>query len=356
MLAAANPVYGQYDKTRRPQENIGLPDSLLSRFDLLFIVLDQMDPENDRRIASHVLRGHRYRKPGTDMEPEPLQAVQDDSDDDEEEADKRKIVWQKAHHNSNNTYTSLSNKNSNSNSNSNNNNNETEIDDHATDVLSQDFLRKYIYYAKTKKPELTEEAREYIANRYAEMRSKQDDKTLPVTARSLETIIRLSSAHAKARLSLSIDLGDCKSAMDVLSFALYHEEDVSKKKRKRVGDGNGNGNGNNNINDSVKKTKEVEGEGDEGEGDNMEQDAGEGNGEGKDEGQKREETFNNFKQVLATMFTETKTTENPGELEVSDVMDRVGDIDIDEVEIFLEMLSGQNFLFFDKDENKIYEV
>lgn len=64
MLAAANPVFGQYNPYHTPMENIGLPDSLLSRFDLLFIVLDKMDPEIDRNLADHVLRSHIYRKPG----------------------------------------------------------------------------------------------------------------------------------------------------------------------------------------------------------------------------------------------------------------------------------------------------
>lgn len=54
----------QYDQYKTPMENIGLQDSLLSRFDLLFIMLDQMDPEQDREISDHVLRMHRYRAPG----------------------------------------------------------------------------------------------------------------------------------------------------------------------------------------------------------------------------------------------------------------------------------------------------
>jgi len=64
VLAAANPVYGRYNQYKTPMENIGLQDSLLSRFDLLFIVLDMNDPDNDRQISDHILRIHRYRKPG----------------------------------------------------------------------------------------------------------------------------------------------------------------------------------------------------------------------------------------------------------------------------------------------------
>ncbi|KAL7537409.1 hypothetical protein ACHAXR_007802 [Thalassiosira sp. AJA248-18] len=211
VLAAANPVYGQYDRKRRIQENIGLPDSLLSRFDLLFVVLDQMDPENDRRIAAHVIRGHKYQnaqgRAGHDSD------YDDDDDDssDDEDADKAHAIWARSRYESANPSGVRAG---------------TEDDDpHSDDVLQHDFLRKYLHFAKTRmKPVLTEEARECIAGRYAEMRSRQDERTLPVTARSLETVIRLASAHAKARLSNVVEAEpDVATAMDILSFALYHE-------------------------------------------------------------------------------------------------------------------------------------
>jgi hypothetical protein len=59
VLAAANPLYGKYNRQKRPTENIPLPDSLLSRFDLLFIILDIINPDSDRRISEHVIRMHR---------------------------------------------------------------------------------------------------------------------------------------------------------------------------------------------------------------------------------------------------------------------------------------------------------
>ena len=181
VLAAANPVYGQYDRSRRIQENIGLPDSLLSRFDLLFVVLDQLDPCSDRRIATHVIRGHRYRCGFGHIDHDSNYG--DDTDDDDGSDSLSRSIWQRQ------VTTSAGS---------------SQLDARdssgkcSDDILQHDFLRKYLHFAKTRiNPMLTEGAREYIANRYAEMRSRQDERTLPVTARSLETVIRLATAHAK---------------------------------------------------------------------------------------------------------------------------------------------------------------
>lgn len=51
----------QYDQFKTPMENIGLQDSLLSRFDLLFVMLDTVDTATDEAISDHVIRMHRYR-------------------------------------------------------------------------------------------------------------------------------------------------------------------------------------------------------------------------------------------------------------------------------------------------------
>ena len=73
-------------------------------------------------------------------------------------------------------------------------------------LLAPEFVKKYLEIAKCMKPSLTEEACEMIGEEYSKLRSQDFEssdvaRTQPVTARALETLIRLSTAHAKARLS-----------------------------------------------------------------------------------------------------------------------------------------------------------
>jgi len=60
VIAAANPIYSNYARDLSVAKNIGIPDSLLSRFDLLFVMLDEKDPDQDRQIAERVITNHRY--------------------------------------------------------------------------------------------------------------------------------------------------------------------------------------------------------------------------------------------------------------------------------------------------------
>lgn len=210
VLAAANPVYGQYNKNKRPQENIGLPDSLLSRFDLLFVVLDRLDRGADRNISDHVLRMHRYTRPGQEGIPLSFEVSSTDHmallSDSNGERPKGESIFQKFDPLLHGGQQTASHAGS------------------GDGILTLDFLKKFIYYAKTRfQPVLTDAAIDLIAEGYAELRSQQNARTLPVTARSLETLIRLASAHAKSRLSKSIDREDAEKAMSLMSFALYHD-------------------------------------------------------------------------------------------------------------------------------------
>lgn len=87
--------------------------------------------------------------------------------------------------------------------------------------LKKDFCKKYIAYCKNKiRPTLTDDAVEMIGEKYAQLRDSERNATLPITARCLETMIRLSSAHAKLRLSKKIEKKDVIEVLKVLEYAL----------------------------------------------------------------------------------------------------------------------------------------
>jgi DNA replication licensing factor MCM7 len=69
ILAAANPLYGRYNPKVSPVENINLPAALLSRFDILFLILDTPSVEEDTRLANHITHVHIYEEhPAMDFE------------------------------------------------------------------------------------------------------------------------------------------------------------------------------------------------------------------------------------------------------------------------------------------------
>ncbi|CAJ1077313.1 DNA replication licensing factor MCM3 [Xyrichtys novacula] len=219
VLAAANPVYGRYDQYKSPMDNIGLQDSLLSRFDLLFIVLDQMDPEQDREISDHVLRMHRYRDPreqeGAAMALGGSVDVLATDDPDAVAQEQEELQIYEKH---NNLLHGTKRK--------------------KEKVLSKEFMRKYIHIAKAVTPVLTEEAANHIAEEYSRLRSQEQmgadiARTSPVTARTLETLIRLSTAHAKARMSKAVEMEDSEVAVELVQFAYFKKVLEKEKKRSR---------------------------------------------------------------------------------------------------------------------------
>ncbi|KAM0947007.1 putative DNA helicase [Dioscorea sansibarensis] len=216
VVAAANPIYGTYDRSLTPTKNIGLPDSLLSRFDLLFIVLDQMDPEIDRQISEHVARMHRYCTDDGGMRAFSKGSMCAEEDDNEINAP----IFVKYDRVLHGQERKRGRKGKN-------------------ERLTIKFLKKYIHYAKNRiQPKLTDEASDHIATAYAELRdassnAKSGGGTLPITARTLETIIRLSTAHAKMKLRNEVLKVDVEAALQVLNFAIYHKELTDMEEREQ---------------------------------------------------------------------------------------------------------------------------
>lgn len=124
-------------------------------------------------------------------------------------------------------------------------------------IVSVKFIKKYIHIAKSMKPALTDDANEMIAEAYADLRQfeqQQEDmaRTQPITVRALETMIRLATAHAKGRMSRTVDVIDAEAAIELVQFA-YFKRIMEKPKKRRT-------------------RFEEEGEGEEEEGDEMDVD------------------------------------------------------------------------------------
>lgn len=178
LLGAANPKMGRFDEYAPMAEQINMPPSLLSRFDLIFVMKDQPNEALDRAIGEHILKSHRVGELIEHIKKEPIEGV--DSDYIEQAL---KPV---------------------------------------TPEIEPGLFRKYIAYAKRNCfPILTDEAKEQLMHYYLNLRGLADEnKPVPVTARQLEALVRLGEASARLRLSTRIEEEDAERVVRIVDRCL----------------------------------------------------------------------------------------------------------------------------------------
>ncbi|KAG8413736.1 MCM DNA helicase complex subunit [Metarhizium acridum] len=191
-------------------------------------IFDDIEDTRDRQVSEHVLRMHRYRQAGTE-EGAPVREQTSQnlgvSADGQAGPQQPTEVYEKYDAMLHAGVTRTSGRGS----------------AKKPEILSISFMKKYIQYAKTRiKPILTQDASDRITEIYVGLRNDEMEgnqrRTSPLTVRTLETIIRLATAHAKARLSSRVEDQDAAAADAILRFALFKEVvvDESRKKRRRT--------------------------------------------------------------------------------------------------------------------------
>jgi replicative DNA helicase Mcm len=163
VLAAANPKLGRFTNDRSITEQLDLPPTLLSRFDVIFSIRDVPNQERDRRLANRILASHRdvgLAGPGGP---------------------------------------------------------EGELP-----PFSSEFLKKYVAYARAVRPQLTNEALGVLEDYYVRIRrqGEEPDAPVPITARQLEALVRMSEAAARARLSAVVRPEDAQRAVRIMDSYL----------------------------------------------------------------------------------------------------------------------------------------
>jgi replicative DNA helicase Mcm len=156
VLAAANPSLGRYEPNRTVAENVPLPVTILSRFDLIFVLRDVPNKEADGKMSKHILEIHRRGA-------SPVEAQVD-----------------------------------------------------------AELLRKYISYAKGIKPVLSDDAIKQLSDFYLAMRSASETEGSPVaiTARQLESLVRISEARARVALRREVTAEDAGAAIAIMRKSL----------------------------------------------------------------------------------------------------------------------------------------
>ncbi|KAG0301700.1 MCM DNA helicase complex subunit, partial [Dissophora globulifera] len=177
ILAAANPIRGRYNPAVTFSENVELTEPILSRFDVLCVVKDTVDPTVDERLANFVLSSHLRSHPQFSSEHDQIN-ISDQID---------------------------------------------------ADIIPQDMLRKYIMYARDKVyPKIHQMDQDKISRLYADLRRESlAGGSIPITVRHLESMIRMSEAHARMHLREYARSDDIDLAIRVMLESFFSAQKFS---------------------------------------------------------------------------------------------------------------------------------
>ncbi|KAH8108108.1 MCM-domain-containing protein [Cristinia sonorae] len=180
IIAAANPIRGRYNPTIPFQQNVELTEPILSRFDVLCVVKDTVNPVQDELLARFVVGSHLRSHPKFDRDTDEIQVA-------------------------------------------------TTVDE---DLIPQDTLRKYIMYARERvRPKLFDLDQEKLSNLFADLRREsQRTASVPITVRHLESMIRMAEASARMALREYVRADDIDLAISVAIGSFVSAQKMSIKK------------------------------------------------------------------------------------------------------------------------------
>jgi len=179
ILAAANPIGGHYDRAKTVCENIMLSNALLSRFDLIFVLLDVPDDDRDKVLSEHVISMH-----GAAQGPSVIRRLDGSPT----------TLQDRLRYGADEKY----------------------------DPLPVEMLRTYMAYSKQYcKPTLDAEARAVLQNFYLSLRENYcSDDCTPITTRQLESLIRLTQARAKIEMREIAVKADAQDVVDLMKASM----------------------------------------------------------------------------------------------------------------------------------------
>ncbi|CAM9991380.1 unnamed protein product, partial [Discosporangium mesarthrocarpum] len=234
ILAAANPIGGHYNRSKTVAENLKMSAALLSRFDMIFILLDRPDEDHDKMLSDHIMRLHKVagEPPGKDGcgDKKRQQQLQNGNwappgrggFGREARAGTGPEGWAGAGAGAGGGGGAIRAGEGEREQRTLSQRLRVSCAVYQQDPVPTELLKKYVAYARAYcHPRLTVSAARVLQKLYLAMRSEaRDGRSVPVTMRQLESLVRLSQARAKVELREEVTAQDAKDVVDMMQESL----------------------------------------------------------------------------------------------------------------------------------------